>query len=589
MNKKLSLDSASTILECLEHYAQTQPDNRAYTFLVNGEDQELVLSYGELRRRARLYGASLQGRGFSGKALLLLFPSGLDFIVAFFGCAYAGAFGVPANLARNSHHFSRLKHILQDCDASAVLTTPALQVPILNGLLAAGLNADEVEILHETGLCAGESPNPDTLNLPSPEQLAFLQYTSGSTGTPKGVMVSHGQLIANERAIQQSENMPEYLVGAGWLPQFHDMGLIGTTLQPLALGGHYIFMSPLHFLQRPLRWLNMISRYGAAFTAAPNFALDLCARAAQSEKPEALDLSALTTIFCGAEPVNVASVNAFESRFSKAGLKADVIKPCYGLAEATLMVSGGLVPYEIRSLSLCRDALSTGRVKLAPGSPQTIACCGVPVKDHNTLIVDPATRQVVTGSQVGEVWFAGDSVAQGYWRKPAETEVTFKAMTACGQGPFMRTGDLGFIHQGGLFITGRIKELIIFRGRNIYPHDIESTLILASPNFNEFQAAVFAAESENGSDVVAYIELPRRSKVGDEVSYVSMVSALRMAVSQAHDVHLRDIYFLSHGKIPRTSSGKTQRQSCAAMYVSREIDANPHTVFSTRSQATHQP
>lgn len=587
MNRNLPLDTASTILDCLDHYAHTQPDNRAYTFLVDGDEQELVLTYGELRARARLYGAYLQSCGFGGKALVLLFPSGLDFIVAFFACAYAGAFSVPANLARNSHHFARLKHILQDCEASAVLSTHALKMSITNGLLAAGLSGDEIEILNEVDATSMAAPIETALILPDSQQLAFLQYTSGSTGIPKGVMVSHGQLIANERAIQQSENMPEHLVGAGWLPQFHDMGLIGTTLQPLVLGGHYVFMSPLHFLQRPLRWLNTISRYQAAFTAAPNFALDLCVRAARPDPPQGLDLKQLTTIFCGAEPVNVASVTAFESCFLGAGLKADVIKPCYGLAEATLMVSGGLVTKEIRSLEVDRNALSSGRVEVAPGSSQRIACCGKPVNGHSVLIVDPATRQVVGDNQIGEVWFAGASVAQGYWRKPVETEATFLAMTACGLGPFMRTGDLGFIHQEALFITGRIKELMIVRGRNIYPHDVESTLIAASETFNEFQAAVFAAESGHGPDIVAYIELPRRNKVSTDVSYRSMVSTLRMAVSQAHDIHLRDIYFLSHGKIPRTSSGKTQRQSCAAMYVSREIDTHPHTVFSTRSPDTH--
>jgi acyl-CoA synthetase (AMP-forming)/AMP-acid ligase II len=465
----------------------------------------------------------------------------------------------------------------------AVLSIPALKTPIANGLLVAGSSIDEIKIITESdaGNLTGEAkPLPV---LPGPKQLAFLQYTSGSTGMPKGVMVSHGQLVANLRAIQQSENMPEYLVGAGWLPQFHDMGLIGTTLQPLALGGHYIFMSPLHFLQRPLRWLHMLSRTQAAFTAAPNFALDLCVRAACTEQTEGINLQRLSTIFCGAEPVNMSSVDAFESCFGKAGLAADVIRPCYGLAEATLMVSGGIVTRDFRSLELDCNDLSRGLAVLAAGSLKRIACCGRPVNGHSVLIVDPETRQVLAPSQVGEVWFSGESVAQGYWRKTAETEVTFRAMTACAKGPYMRTGDLGFIHQEGLFITGRIKELMIIRGRNLYPHDIEATMIQALALFGDFQAAVFAADSGNGPDIVACIELPRRNKAAAEVPYDSMVSTLRMAVSQAHDVHLRDIYFLSHGKIPRTSSGKTQRQNCAAMYVSREIDLHPHTVYSTRA------
>jgi acyl-CoA synthetase (AMP-forming)/AMP-acid ligase II len=587
MNRQLPLDSASTILECLEHYAQTRPEERAYTFLVNGDDQERVLSYGDLRSRAVVYGQHLRECGLSHKAVLLLFPSGLDFIIAFFACAYAGAVSVPANLARNSHHYARLRQIIVDSETRAVLTTRDLRNSIGEGLFGSGEDTSYVAVF-----CESDAPVVTCcVTLPAQEQLAFLQYTSGSTGEPKGVMITHAQLVANERAIQRSADLPEHLVGAGWLPQFHDMGLIGTTLQPVALGGHYIFMSPLHFLQRPLRWLKMISHYRAGATAAPNFALVLCAKAPLDDNIETLDLSTLSTIFCGAEPVSLDAVERFELRFSRVGLRGDAMKPCYGLAEATLMVSGGVAPNNLRTLFVSRDALTAGRAEVPedPAQPtQAIVCCGRPVLAHRTVIVEPATGRILGNGQVGEVWFSGGSVASGYWRNPVATMATFKAMTACGEGPFMRTGDLGFFHNEGLFITGRIKELIIFRGRNVYPHDIESTLIKTAATFSEVQAAVFAANSGDGSNVVAYVELPRRSKAYPNHEFQSVAHTMRMAVAQVHDVHLCDIYFLSHGKIPRTSSGKTQRNRCAAMYTSCEIDLCTHTLFSTRPLASRQ-
>ena len=583
MNRPLPLDTAHTILDCLEHYATVIPARRAYTFLVNGEDQERVLSYQELRQRARIFGLALRQCGLSEKAVLLLFPSGLDFIVAFFGCQYAGAVAVPANLARNSHHYARLRQIIHDSQAQATLTTSALRGSVQEGLLAAGVDTFEVPVLSEADVA---TTIPESFPLPLAEELAFLQYTSGSTGQPKGVMITHAQLMANERAIQRSASLPEHLVGGGWLPQFHDMGLIGTTLQPVALGGHYIFMSPLHFIQRPLRWLRMLSRYHCAATAAPNFALEMCAKAVLDESAEPLDLSALGTIFCGAEPVNALTVNKFEAKFGPLGLSTNAIKPCYGLAEATLIVSGGPPP-GARTLSVNRSAVAVGRVERADAGVQamTVVCCGTPVQDHVTVIVDPDGRRILEDNHVGEVWFGGPSVAAGYWRDPVATAATFQAMTACGQGPFMRTGDLGFLCEGGLYVTGRIKELMIVRGRNIYPHDIESTLVETASNFSEMRAAVFAGGADEATGVVAYLELPRRSRPEFAQDLPQVANALRQAVSQTHDLLLRDIYFVSHGTIPRTSSGKTQRNRCAAMYLTREIDTAVDTVFSTR-QAT---
>jgi acyl-CoA synthetase (AMP-forming)/AMP-acid ligase II len=599
------LDNANSIVDCLEFYAQTQKDQRAYTFLVNGEDQERVLSYGELRERAFEFGKFLRSQGLTDKTVLLLFPAGLDFIVAFFACAYAGAISVPANLARNSHHFNRLKKIIQDAQCPAVLSSAELKPILYQGLFGDQLDVplkaqkqeyvtSKIQILCELDIVKSNASTDNQLILPSPNQLAFLQYTSGSTGEPKGVMISHAQLIANEKAIRHSANLPEHLIGAGWLPQFHDMGLIGATLQPVALGGHYIFMSPLHFLQRPLRWLNMISQYRANATAAPNFALDLCIKAYKDSERENLDLTSLSTIFCGAEPVNASTVEQFETLFEKFGLRKNTIKPCYGLAEATLMISGGSSAHHERKLNLNRTKFAAGKIQILKNdlslpdhTIQTIVCCGKAIPDHQTIIVNPNTGAVLGESEIGEIWFSGPSMASGYWRNSRASQLHFQAFTPCGQGPFLRTGDLGFFHNQGLYITGRIKDLIIFRGRNLYPHDLESTIVNSLASVCNIHAAIFAVEEEPGSSrqvsINAYIELPRRSK--DLPDFKTLTRNIKAAINQNHEVTLRDVFFLSHGKIPRTSSGKTQRHRCAEMYSSREIDQQEHLLFSTRERS----
>jgi acyl-CoA synthetase (AMP-forming)/AMP-acid ligase II len=552
----LPLESAGSILECLEHYARVTPEARAYTYLANGEDQERVLTYRELRHRALMYGSFLRTQGLSKQAVLLLFPSGLDFMIAFFACAYAGAVSVPANLARHSHHYARLNLIIRDAKSDAILSTDTLRNSIIEGLVGSGMQTSTIRVLSESDasetVCAVEFPLPD--------QLAFLQYTSGSTGEPKGVMVTHHQLMSNERAIRHSADLPEHVIVAGWLPQFHDMGLIGVALQPVALGGQYVFMSPLHFLQRPLRWLKMIGRYRALATAAPNFALDLCVKANLDDESQPMDLSSLKTLFCGAEPVNAGTVESFERKFSPFGLRTDAVMPCYGLAEATLMVSGGMVANDLRTLQVGRAALADGRVEVAnePNEPtQSIVCCGQPVLAHRVLIVDPIFRCVLSNNQIGEIWFSGQSAASGYWENSVATQATFNAMTANGDGPFMRTGDLGFLHRDGLFVTGRIKDV---------------------------RAAVFSISSDSGTDVVAYVEMPRRAKPVPELEFQTMTRSLRAAVTQVHEVYLRDIYFLAHGQVPQTSSGKTKRNQCAAMYVSGEIDVATEHLFSTRVQ-----
>lgn len=562
----LPLDRAATILDCLEHYARTQPEARAYTFVADGERDERVLSYAELDRRSRRLAHHLVASGCRGKAVVLLFPSGLEFVVAFFACLRAGAIAVPANLTRNAQHFARLRLIIHDSGAAMVLTLANLMPSVENGLRVAGLEADAVDVVSEAH-CRGDAARNEPLPTADPQGLAFLQYTSGSTGAPKGVMVSHAQLIANTRAIRQAGQLPEHAEVGGWLPQFHDMGLIGTTLQPIALGGHYAFMAPLHFIHRPLRWLQLMSRFRSVASAAPNFALRLCVKAAEAGGIEGLDLGTLQAIFCGAEPVDARVVQQFVERFAGAGLRPTAVRPCYGLAEATLLVSGGDAADAAGVLSLDREQLARGRaVPVADGTGQACVCCGAVAQGHEVSIVDPQTGARLGTGAVGEVWVRGPSVASGYWRNAASTARDFNARLSDGTGPFLRTGDLGFMRSGGLYITGRAKEMMIVRGRNHYPNDIEQTLVQALASQWSGTSAVFSFDHAGEEKVVAVLEAPRRQTSLHRDAAAGVAAVVRHAVAQVHELQLADVVLLSHGAIPRTSSGKTQRLQCSRMY-----------------------
>lgn len=577
MKPSFVLDTASTILDCLNHYATTRPEAPAYTFVGRRDVDPQVLSYGELSGRARRYAAVLHDAGLSGKNVLLLFPAGLDFIVGFFACAYAGAVAIPANIARNSHHYTRLGQIVANSGATAVLTLVELKFAIAQGLGS----SDSLTFYCEPSSSMQVSAH---VALPGHERLAFIQYTSGSTGAPKGVMISHGQLIANEQAIQSVSRLSEGFIGGGWLPQFHDMGLIGAVLQPIAMGGHYVFMSPLHFLQRPLSWLVMLSQYKAVATAAPNFALELCLQADIDEAVATqLDLSALRILFCGAEPVSATVMEHFERKFMSYGLREGAVTPCYGLAEATLIVSAGLPLNTKRVLNVARKALEKGQIHTQQEMElQSLVSCGFVVRHHQIVIVDPDSHTILDQGLTGEVWFTGPSVALGYWANEQASATVFGAMTACGQGPYMRTGDLGFVHDANLYITGRIKELIILRGRNFYPHDIEATLRNAMQTPSDVHTAVFAVGFGESQQVIAYVEFPRRDTSIAGMDFIALTCALRAAVLAVHDLRLGDIVYLYQGAIPRTSSGKAQRHLCANRYIDRSIDQHRQLIHSTR-------
>lgn len=561
-----------TLIDLLCYRAQNQPNKTAYTFLDNGEIESTSLTYQELDRQSRQIAAKLQSLGVSGESALLVYPPGLEFIAAFFGCLYAGIVAVPAYPPRRNQKLSRLLAIAKDSQAKVALTTESLLVDLKTRF---GENS-ETSGLHliATDRLDAASELEWSYTAVNSNSLAFLQYTSGSTGTPKGVMVSHGNLLHNVRMIKQAFGHSEQTIGVGWLPLFHDMGLIGNVLQPLYLGIPSILLSPLAFLQKPIRWLQAISHYRATTSGGPNFAYDLCLRKVKPEQLATLDLSSWEVAFTGAEPIRGETLEQFAAKFGSCGFREEAFYPCYGMAEATLLVSGGLKTEPPRICSVFGKALEQNTAiptsRSALGVRKLVSCGGAWL-DQKIAIVDPESLKLCTGNQVGEIWVSGASVAQGYWRKANLTLQIFNAYLAdTGCGPFLRTGDLGFLQDGELFVTGRLKDIIIIRGRNHYPQDIELTVEQAHHSLRPSCGAAFVIESKGEERLVIVQEVERsylRKLNIDEV-----VKHIRRGVASSHELQVYDVALLKPGAIPKTSSGKIQRHRCRAKFINGTLD-----------------
>ncbi len=560
---------ASSLVEVLRWRASHQPDRRAYTFLLDGEEREVHLTYGELDLQARAIAARLQALEAAGERALLLYPPGLQFAAAFFGCLYAGSAAVPVYPPRPNRPDPRVRTILADARARVVLTTSAI-LPNAERLLG---GEPGVEWLATDGLdleAAVEWRNPGL----GAEALAFLQYTSGSTSAPKGVMVSHCNLVHNERLIERAFGTTAESVVVGWLPLYHDMGLIGNLLQPLWAGCPCVLMSPVDFLQRPLRWLAAISRYGGTISGGPNFAYDLCARKVGSADLAGLDLSRWQVAFNGAEPVRPETLERFAAAFAPCGFRREALFPCYGLAEATLFVTGGGLSEPPVTGSFVAAELERHRVVAAADDrgARALVASGRPVAGDVGLevaIVDAESLARLGEDAVGEIWLQGASVTGGYWSRLELTEGSFHAVTAEGDGPYLRTGDLGFLHGGDLYVAGRLKDLIIIRGRNHYPQDIELTVEKSHPALRPGCCAAFPVEGEGGEERLVVVQEVRRD--ARDADLASVLDAIRRAVAEEHEVTLLAAVLIRTATLPKTSSGKVQRQACRASYLRGDL------------------
>lgn len=563
-------NSESTIVELLRKTAQQKPDQTAYRFLENGETESGRLTYQQLDRQAQAIAAKLQRLykldcaseriDFTPRALLV-YPSGLEFIAAFFGCLYAGVVAVPAYPPKRNQKMSRLRAIIADAQASVILTTNTLLANI------------ETRVAEDSDLASIPCLGTDSINnnladdwqTPkiSSDTLAFLQYTSGSTGTPKGVMVSHGNIIHNEQMIELAFQNDETEIYVSWLPLFHDMGLIGNVLQSLYLGVSCNLMPPIAFLQKPIRWLQAISRYRATVSGGPNSAYDLCVQKITPEQCCDLNLSSWEIAFNGSEPIRAKTIQQFSEKFAPYGFSPQAFYPCYGMAEATLFISGGRKTEPPFLQAIDEIALQQHQVKSLQDESETSKTIVGSGRNffQQMKIVDPQTKIQCKNRQVGEIWVAGASVTQGYWSREYLTEETFHAYLAdSGEGPFLRTGDLGFIHDEELFITGRLKDIIIIRGRNYYPQDIESTVENSHPALRASCGAAFAID-QGGTEklvVVQEVERTHLRKLNEE----EVFAAIRRAISEIHELQVQSVILLKAASIPKTSSGKIQRHAC---------------------------
>jgi len=569
LDRPLPVPASATLAEVLRLRADLEPGRRAYVFLQDGEAEAGELTYGELDRQARAVAAALGRSCVPGDRALLLFQPGLEFVAAFFGCLYAGVVAVPAYPPRSPRMLPRLRGMLDDARPAMVLTT-SQALPRLRAWFDADPEIAPAPWIAVDGLQPGLAERWRDPGV-APGDLAFLQYTSGSTSTPKGVMVSHGNLLHNQRLIQEACGHSAESVFVTWLPVYHDLGLIGNVLQSTYVGAPCVMMAPVAFLQRPMRWLEVVSRYRGTTSGGPNFAYDLCARKAEGADLSRLDLSSWRVAFNGAEPVRSETLERFSAAFAGAGFDAAAHYPCYGLAEATLMVSGGRpgAPPMVRRFRAV--GLEARRAEeAAPGEPRRcLVGCGQPLGDQRVAIVETAgaAGTELPPGRIGEIWIAGPSVARGYWNRPAETEAAFGVRLETGEGPFLRTGDLGFLHGGELFVAGRIKDLLILRGRNVYPQDVELTAERSHPALRPGGAAAFPVDVGGEERLVLVLEVERQARPRSPEEAEAVFTAVRRAMAEEHECHVHEVVLVPPGGVPRTTSGKVQRRGCRALFL----------------------
>ena len=584
-------DSYQSLVDLLRDRAQQSPQKTAFTFLKDGEVEVGHLSYQALDEQARSIASHLQNLEArkifstdSQSCAILLYPaqSVLDFIPAFFGCLYANKIAVPSYPPRKHRQWLEFQRRVKECNIDIVLTTSDLkdrlckqweQQEISSSLQShCWIATDQCDECDEPAAAAW---HPPSLNRNS---IAYLQHTSGSTGIPKGVMITHGNLLHNSELIRQSFKHDSNLHGLIWLPFNHDMGLVGGIIQPIYVGGRSIFMTSTAFVQKPIRWLKAISRYRITTSGGPNFAYDLLCQRVSATQRRHLDLSSWTVAFCGAEPVRTKTLETFSTHFSSCGFRRRAFYPCYGMAETTLLISGGEKSSPPVIQYVQEQPLREGHVVIAHKEKRGVRSligCGHSWLENRIRIVNSETRQPCPANEVGEIWVQGPGVGKGYWQQPDATEQTFQAyLSDVDEGPFLRTGDLGFLYHDELFITGRLKEVIKFWGGGVYPQQLEETLETLFPNLLTHSSAAFSVELAGAERVVIAQELDRHTYHNRTPQQVkTMVKRIRCALLTRHFIDVYAIAFLKPGGLPKTTSGKIQRRICAQQFLAEELPA----------------
>ncbi|MGW4699291.1 fatty acyl-AMP ligase [Streptomyces sp. NPDC004285] len=561
---------ARSLVDVLSSHASARPDRTAFRFMATGDCDGDVeeLTYARLGRRARAIGAVLQERGLAGTRALLLYPPGVEFVSGYMGCLSAGVVAVPSvppqGRVQNLRTLSRMRRMIADADVKVILATRQ----VLSALDSASGHFPELSTL----VCVATEEIPDEAGdswrepAVAPDTVAFLQYTSGSTSAPRGVMVTHRNLMHNQVALtQRMGHTPEALEEWGgelyvsWLPLYHDLGLVAPVLNNLYVGGTATLFSPPHFLQKPSRWLKAISHYRPHTSGGPNFAYELCLRHASPELLDGLDLSRWRVALNGAEPVRAGTMRRFADTFATAGFRRESHFPCYGLAEATLMVTGSSVDRAPTLVDRSDVASLSGTVE-----DGQVVSSGRPGIGITVVVADPERRVECPEGEVGEIWVAGESVTDGYWRNVRATREVFQASLEDGRGGFLRTGDLGFMRDGEVFVTGRLKDLLVIGGRNHYPQDLELTAETAHPGVRPGCVAAFSVDDDAAGEQPVLV-----AEVAPEAAHESagILAAIRSAVGEAHGLSLRDVVLIDRGTLAKTSSGKVRRKASRTAYL----------------------
>ncbi|MEO3814427.1 fatty acyl-AMP ligase [Sphaerisporangium sp. B11E5] len=550
-----------TLVTVLDDKAERHPEREALAFMPDIKNGRIEdgLTFGQLAAQARLLAARLVGEGFRpGDRALLLFPAGLDFAIAFFACAYARLVAVPAPLPERSRAgIQRMEGMTADAEPSVVITVDESLDVVRDWADRHGHRLPCVTV-------SRTAPPPAravTFEPPEPGDIALLQYTSGSTSEPKGVMISHGGLVSNLDLIHTYLGRKREARVCGWLPLTHDMGLIGQLLYPLYTGGWLLLLPSLEFVKYPYKWLELIDRYQVRQTVAPDFAYELCVRKTSEEQAARLDLSRWEAAFNGAEPIRLRTLEQFAKRFAPAGFRVDAFLPCYGLAEATLIVTGKPCDHPMEKRVVDAEQLARGRfVPVAEGEDgKALVSSGVILRG-DVLIVDPETRVPLEDGRVGEIWVTGSSVSGGYWRQEKVNEETFGVRTADGRAGYLRTGDLGVRDGAQLYVTGRMKDVIISNGRNLHPQDLEHAMQEMAEDLTFGSSAVFALEDDN---VVAVQEV--RPRPQDDLARAA--SRIKHGLAEQFGVGHTSVVFVRPGAVRKTTSGKTRRSAMRRLFL----------------------
>lgn len=567
LSQQKNMAHETNFVSLMVHRAAVSPNNIAFCFQGEQNGDETIFSYQEVDRRARAIATMLQQQGLTNERAVLLFQPGIDYILSILGCWYAGVTAVPVYAPRLNSSFDRIRIIIKDAQAAALLSTSAVLASLISDELNT-LNIHGTQMLATDNLAENIEAHWEIPTI-NGDTLAVLQYTSGSTGNPKGVRIFQKHLIANSRMISRAMGSSEESVGVVWIPPYHDMGLVGGILQPFYAGFPVHLMSPVTFLQRPIRWLEAITQHRGTISAAPNFAYDLCVRRAKPEQIEQLDLSSWRVAVNGAEPVRAETIQRFYETFAPAGFKRNTLFPSYGMAETTLLISAPQVGHDVIILQAERDALKRGALVTAEGESIPLVSCGQVDDETKVAIVDPDNGTLRNANEIGEIWVSSPSVADGYWDKPEATQEIFHARLPGDDTHWLRTGDLGVLNNNNLYVTGRIKDMILIRGHNYYPHDIEATALAAHPVIRAQGAAAFAIDTADGEGLGLVVEMDR----GWQPQHIQeATTAVRNAISLDHQLQISELVFVRPNSIPKTSSGKVQRFLTRSRLIAKELN-----------------